>query len=769
MTFTLSVLDDHIDLRGFLGEGGMGEVHRAWDRRLERAVAVKFLRRAAPQEEERLLIEARLQARVDHPRVVRVHEVGTLGGRPCLVLQLVEGRNLGQLAGQLSVEAKVELVRQAALGLHAAHLQGLVHRDVKPSNVLVEDGPAGALSALVTDFGVARDEEGGLTRTGLLPGTLDFMSPEQLAGEGPVDFRADVYSLGATLYAVLAGRPPFRTTLSGPDEAAALVRRILEDPPPALPALAPGVRRDLAAVVAKAMEKETEARYTSAEAFAEDLARYQRGERILARASSLPERALQWARRNRRRARVAVAAALALFVSLAGGLAATYWQWRRAETARRSAEQSFEEVRRLAGSLLFDVHDAIEKLPGSTRARELIVARAVEYLDRLSTSSVGARVQAELAAAYLKLSRVQGVDGLGDARAAIASCRKAAALAEELASRPGATFDQRELLATAQRLLSVALANAGEGAEANALILESMALLQTLIAEQPHNPAPRAQLAAALWARGNRCVDAADWAGAFEAHLQSARLYESLAREEPAKQSHRANQGLEYRNLAGVALKLGRSQESRSFAERAVALDRERILEGGDASAKSDLAVSLGSVAEADEAEGLLEDALARQREALALHQALVLVDPANAFLEMQVAYGRGRLAGIHARKGDAAAALTEQRSSTAAWRALVERHQDVLDWELSLARAEAALGDRLAASPLAAGAPSSASPPEEACGAWLRAQRGFAAVRERLAGENLAFGEELASRIARCPGGARAVAEGGRGPPAAK
>jgi tetratricopeptide (TPR) repeat protein len=769
MPFALSALDDHIELRGLLGEGGMGEVHRAWDRSLERAVAVKFLLRSAPQEEERLLIEARLQARVDHPRVVRVHEVGTLGGKPCLVLQLVEGRNLGQLAGQLSMEAKVELVRQVALGLHAAHLQGLVHRDVKPSNVLVEDGPAGALSALVTDFGVARDEEGGLTRTGLLPGTLDFMSPEQLAGESPVDFRADVYALGATLYAVLAGRPPFRTS-SGPDEVAALVRRIIEDPPPPLTALVPGVRRDLAAIVAKALEKEPEGRYASAEDFADDLGRYQRGEQILARASSVPERALKWARRNRGRARLVMAAALALIVSLAGGLAATYWQWRRAEAARRSAEQRFEEVRHLAGSLVFDVHDAIAKLPGSTSARQMVVARAVEYLDRLSTTSVDERVQAELAAAYLKLSRVQGVDGLGDARAAIASCRKAAALAQGLASGPRATFAQRELMASAQRALSVALANAGESAEADSLILKSVELLRALSAEQPRNPAPRSHLAAALWASGNRRVDASDWAGAYEAHLQSARLYEELAREEPAKPNHRANLALEHRNLAGVALKLGRLEESRSFAERAVAIDRERVLASGDnAYAKADLAISLGSIAEVDEAAGQLEDALARQREALELHLALVQVDPENAFVQMQVASGRGRLAIIHARMGEAEAALAEQRRSVEAWQALVARHQEVPAWGLSLARAEAALGDRLAALPLPAGAPSSALAPEEACGAWLRARKAFAAVRERIQGESLALGEELASKIARCPSGARTTAEGGRSPPPAK
>ena len=214
MSVDLPVLDADLELRGPLGQGGMGEVHRAWDRRLQRAVAVKLLRGQDLGDAERVLLEARLQARVEDRHVVKVHAVGSLGGRPCIVFQLVEGRSLGELAPRLGVAQKVELVRQAGLGLHAAHRQGLVHRDVKPANVLVEETAEGQPAALLTDFGLARSEEAGLSRSGLPPGTLDYMSPEQLLAPGPADFRSDVYALGATLYAVLAGRPPFRNSFS---------------------------------------------------------------------------------------------------------------------------------------------------------------------------------------------------------------------------------------------------------------------------------------------------------------------------------------------------------------------------------------------------------------------------------------------------------------------------------------------------------------------------------------------------------------------------
>ena len=255
MSLQLTALDDRIELRGRTGSGAMGEVFRAWDAQLERAVAVKFQLVTDHREAERLLLEARLQARVEHPNVIKVHEVGTLQGRVCIVFQLVDGPTLGDLAGELPPDERVELLRQAALGLHAAHLQGLVHRDVKPGNVLVEVGPDGKRRALLGDFGLARADEGGLSRSGVPAGTLDYMSPEQLLGSGPVDFRSDVYGLGATLYALLAGRPPFRTsaTLDG-DDASGPFRRVLEDDAEPLHRAAPGTPRELGLVAAKAME-----------------------------------------------------------------------------------------------------------------------------------------------------------------------------------------------------------------------------------------------------------------------------------------------------------------------------------------------------------------------------------------------------------------------------------------------------------------------------------------------------------------------------------
>jgi len=337
-------LDDRVELRAVLGLGGMGEVHRAWDRVLERAVAVKFLRGSDPREAERILLEARLQARVEHPHVVRVHEVGTLGGRPCLVLQLVEGRTLADVGAECSLAERVELLRQAAEGLHAAHREGLVHRDVKPANVLVELGGA-TPRALVSDFGLARGDEGGLTRSGVPAGTVEYMSPEQLLGTAPADFRSDVYALGASLHALLAGRPPFRrvTAPGGTADDTGLLRRILDESPDPLPREVPV---ELRRVVAKAMEKDPAARYPSAQAFVDDLSRFQRGEPVQARPAPAAERLFRWSRRNRTASRSLAGALAILFAALGFAL----WRSRQAglealEAARLGALTTSLETR----------------------------------------------------------------------------------------------------------------------------------------------------------------------------------------------------------------------------------------------------------------------------------------------------------------------------------------------------------------------------------------------------------------------------------------
>ncbi|RYZ40550.1 MAG: serine/threonine-protein kinase [Myxococcaceae bacterium] len=312
----------------FLGQGGMGRVFLAHDVRLHRDVALKFVRDEDPELSRRFVAEARAQARVDHERVCRVYEVGEVQGRAYIAMQYVAGQPLHALSGLLSVEQKALVLRDAALGVHAAHQVGLVHRDLKPSNILVERAEDGALRPYVMDFGLARDWTGseGFTATGTVMGTPQYMAPEQARGEVTrLDRRADLYSLGATLYHLLTGQAP----VPGANGLEVFSRIATHEPRPPRE-LAPEVPADLEAIVLKCLEKDRSRRYDSARALADDLERFLDGERVLARTGPA-YRVRKWMSRHRR------AVAVASIVGLAAVGAAGQGVMARREVARREA------------------------------------------------------------------------------------------------------------------------------------------------------------------------------------------------------------------------------------------------------------------------------------------------------------------------------------------------------------------------------------------------------------------------------------------------
>jgi len=248
------------------GRGGMGLVYRAWDDRLQRAVAIKMIAphvATAPEFRARFEQESLLAAQIEHPNVIPVYEVGEHEGSVFLVTRFVEGVDLGQLlrqSGRLEPRAAAAIVVQIAAALDAAHAKGLVHRDVKPGNVLVSGKP-GSEHVYLTDFGISKrmaQTSGGFTATGALLGTIDYAAPEQLLGR-PVDARTDVYALGCVLYQLLTGSVPFAR-----DTDAAKVFAHVSDAPPAARALVPGLPPELDRVLAKAMAKDPDDRYPSA-------------------------------------------------------------------------------------------------------------------------------------------------------------------------------------------------------------------------------------------------------------------------------------------------------------------------------------------------------------------------------------------------------------------------------------------------------------------------------------------------------------------------
>ncbi len=298
-----------------LGFGGMGSVYRAHDATLGRDVALKLLRTDDPRFAARLLLEARAQARIDHEHVCRVYEAGEHQGRPYIAMQYVAGRTLKQVAGELSLEQKLRLMRQVAEGVHAAHRVGLVHRDLKPGNVMVERTESGDWRPYVMDFGLARElDTPSVTVTGQVLGTPWYMSPEQARGDGgAVDRRSDVYSLGATFYDLLAGRPPF-----GGDNTVAVLMRLVHEEPTPLSQLQPQLPADVQTIVMKCLQKDPARRYESARALADDLGRYLDGEPIAARPTGLLYRLSRRARKHK--VAVATGAVAAVLLLFLGGL-----------------------------------------------------------------------------------------------------------------------------------------------------------------------------------------------------------------------------------------------------------------------------------------------------------------------------------------------------------------------------------------------------------------------------------------------------------------
>ena len=450
-----------------IGQGGMGSVWLAErsDGRFKRHVAVKFLRfSVAATGAARFKREGRILGQLAHPHIAELIDAGvTADHEPYLVLEHVDGEDVDKYCDQhkLDVDARLHLFLGVLSAVGHAHSNLIVHRDLKPSNVLVSnDGQVKLL-----DFGIAKLLADDATAENATLVTVEgggaltpqFAAPEQVTG-GAITTATDVYALGVLLYLLLTGQHPAG---SGSHSSADLVKAIVETEPrrasdtvnssksesetanAASRATTPDrlrrqLRGDLDTILTKALKKNPQERYASVTAFSEDLQRYLKHEPISARPDSFTYRASKFVYRNK------VGAALAALALI--GIASAIIAIRR--EARR-AEYRFQQVQKLAHSVLFDLNPQIELLAGSTNARELLVNTSLEYLDSLAKEAGNdPRLQLELAEAYNKIGDVQGnpnYANLGHPEAAVDSYTKAAAIASKLRSSP----DALEILATA--------------------------------------------------------------------------------------------------------------------------------------------------------------------------------------------------------------------------------------------------------------------------------------------------------------------------------
>ena len=400
-----------IDAR--IGEGGSGLVYRAHrDGDYAQTVAIKLLHggRLDAAGARRLQHERDLLARLDHPGIVRLVDAGVADdGRPFLALEHVEGQTLDAYlaSAQPSAERRLRLFAQVCDAVAYAHQRLLVHRDIKPGNLMV--GADGRPKLL--DYGIGKligeDVDSTLTRDFGSSLTPAYAAPEQLRGE-PVTTATDVHALGLLLFELLANAHPFR---QGERRNEALRRALIDEdaPPllrqPGLVAMPTPWRHDLERVVAMALEKEPQRRYASARELGEDVRAVLAGRPVSARRAT----AGYVLRRFVGRHRVAVAAVAASLLLLVAATAVAWWQWRVAVAERAHAERRFREVHQFANTVLFDYQEGIRKLAGSLPMQQRLVGDALRYLESLAREAGDdAALLADLAAAYVKVGDLQG-------------------------------------------------------------------------------------------------------------------------------------------------------------------------------------------------------------------------------------------------------------------------------------------------------------------------------------------------------------------------
>ena len=492
-------------------------------------VALKILRRDfnAPDVLSRFQHERRILARLSHPNIATFLDGGTTPeGDPYIVMEYIEGESLHSYCDgrALSVRDRIALFRQACAAVQYVHQNLIVHRDLKPSNFLITSG--GVVKLL--DFGIAKilqrdpfEANAEVTQAGQLIMTPEYASPEQVRGE-PVSTASDVYSLGVLLYRLLTGHGPYRvtspalhelaraiceteperasTTIGRPGTDQQDVSRLRSTDPERLKRV---LRGDIDNILRKALQKEPARRYSSAELFAEDLRRYLENLPVSAHEDSLQYRAGKFVRRHR----VPVAAASLAALSLITGATVAIHEARVANQQRALAEQRFQDVRKLATTFLFDVHDSIQNLAGATPARALIARTGTEYLDRLAGgSSRDPSLQIEIAQGYLRIGDVEGnpfLSNLGNTVAALEDYRKALALASAAVAAEPNGAKGRRTLAQANIALAGLLPFVGKQKEALQPANEAVRIAGQLAAAAPRDGEAQLLLSHAYEARGD--------------------------------------------------------------------------------------------------------------------------------------------------------------------------------------------------------------------------------------------------------------------------
>lgn len=612
-----------------VGRGGMALVYLAEraDGKFEQRVAIKVLQAGLDGLlPDRLQQECRILASVEHPNIARLLDAGaTADGQPYFVMEYVAGLAIDQFCDDrnLSVRERVQLMLPICEAVQRAHQKLVVHRDLKPDNILVTSTGQPKL----LDFGIAKvlseEPPAAAPRTVTRVLTPEYASPEQFRGE-LIGTATDVYSLGAVLYKLLTGATAHQIEGKSPMEA---MRAVCEDGVRSPAGLCPELAGDLDRILQMALRKEPQRRYSSAEQFAADLRFWLAGKPVLASPDTIRYRSGKFIRRHW----LGLAAAGMVLVVLLAGAAVASWQARR-------AERRFADVRHLAHVFLFDFEQSIHQLPGATKPRQLLVKTALEYLASLSKEAAGDRpLTRELAAAYEKVGDIQGEPGVGNVgntAGAVANYQKAVSLRQSL--NDGESGDPAIRIAMASGLTKLANVQARTPELANAIsnCRQALVLIEETLKGHPSFRPAVAALAEAHSVMSLLFIKRNDVRGAIDEAHSSLSLRQKLAADAPRDRSSQLALANANRAIAKLIDQAGAGRnEALGYYSRAQQIF-ERLV--GDDPSDGESERGLMKVLSergfaAMQAGGSTELALADMRRAYRIADRRVAADPADA------------------------------------------------------------------------------------------------------------------------------------------
>ena len=663
-----------------IGHGGMGTVYQArrLDAPFEQAVALKVLRAHVVTESLRLRfdLERRVLARLSHPYIANLIDGGTTPeGLPWLVMELVDGVPIDEYCNthRLSIPERVALLEKVALAVQHAHQNLVIHRDLKPTNVLVmPDG----IPKLV-DFGIAKlielpdaidtSEEGLTTLFGQRALTPDFASPEQIL-DGSVSTASDIYSLGVLATLILTGQTPYRLDTQSPrsllesferktvPRASELVARDADARQLEVLALERRVsatrlrrlfRGDVDNILLTALNAEPSQRYASADALRRDFNRYRTGQPIVARGASMASRTIGLMRAHK----LAFSALTATIVALSVGLSIALWQ-------ARIAQQRFADLHDFSRVVLGEIYDSVTDLPGSTQARHEITSAAQIYLDRLvgSDPTLASKrlgndaLLADLALAYKRLADVQGLPtnaNLGESSPALKNYQKALLLARQVADETPQAMSTRAQIH--QRMADV-LSWQGKREDALSELERAHGLFAGLLDMHPTDDQIRSRLAFSYTKIGDLMghpsfPNLGDDAAAAAAYATGLRLFDNNVPTDEQRDLLRAY-GVLLERSGTMALQRGDTDAALSWYTRSAQV-RARLaaVYADHTDIKRDAGIAIEMLADVHKTRGELSVALTRYREALDVYRQLARIDAANANAQRTLAIGLENLA----------------------------------------------------------------------------------------------------------------------------